>query len=299
MLILTISDKQSEEPLVILGEDDSGMSVIGGDPRQVKALGLNQFSNLKEMEELINSEEDSDIKASFEEDAVAVGEEENLNGKNNADFDDRIAPCLDILKDLMAKVDARRQQEQSENAAEENVAEALATTESEIVMDKLTLVYLSYDGDNIGSSVQRAEEKDDEKVLAERSQAINSGQDVAIKWCVAHGGTMIEDGGDEGCMKVPSTALSDVEALRAAYEKAVGATLTVGIGSKISEAMKARELGKLTGKNKTVIFDENTDKELSLRLKDQDLTEANKIKISQNSKSISETEPVQIGEAAA
>lgn len=92
------------------------------------------------------------------------------------------------------------------------------------------------------------------------------------------GGKVIEQGGDEGLVKVPASAKPHIEELRAQYASVVGATATVGVGKKISESTQARMLGKLKGKNQTVYFDESTARELKLRLQDQEQTEPNKIR---------------------
>lgn len=139
--------------------------------------------------------------------------------------------------------------------------------------------YISIDGDDIGSKVQLAEAMNDESKLKDISDRINQGQKLLEDWTEKQEGEVIESGGDEGLSKIPKKLdLSDVEKLRQEYKKLVGANLTVGIGETISESTKARMLGKLKGKNQTIVFDFNTEKELEKTLKDNKITEKDKIK---------------------
>ena len=116
------------------------------------------------------------------------------------------------------------------------------------------MVYVSMDGDNIGAKVEQAEARDDESTLMEFSRRINAGQNVFETWARSVGGSIIEAGGDEALAKVPESAKSKVEFFRNQYEQVVGATVTVGVGESISQSTKARELGKLKGKNRTEVF---------------------------------------------
>ena len=269
---LTIIDSKSHEPLLVLSEDDKGISVVGGDPKMVQALGLQRFSSLKEISDYINSAE-SDVQAILDD------QKDNQKPQENPDMDARIKPALDLIRNLMSKVNDRKRRDKVEENQKNPETALQNTSESEMIINPLDKIYVSIDGDNIGNAVARAEEQDDEAALTAISNRINAGQDVLRDWAIRMNGVVIEQGGDEGVVKVPATALKDIESLRELYRQAVGATASVGVGKKISESTKARMLAKLKGKNRTIVFDSSTAQELELRLKDSDTTEANKLRI--------------------
>jgi hypothetical protein len=183
--------------------------------------------------------------------------------KNAPDLDS-IAPAIAILKELLERAEKKRLEEAEREAQREALEHQLDSAVVEVpILDNL---YVSLDGDGVGNQVARAEEANDEAILADISNKINAGQTVLIRWAEEFGGKVIESGGDEGLVRVPSTAFEKIGELRQRYFDAVGATATVGVGGTIRESTQARMLGKLRGKDRTVIFDENVPKELRLRL---------------------------------
>jgi len=276
MILDIIDSENNDQPILSLSEDENGVSVVGGDAKLVSALGLDKMQDLKEIASFIN-DAGSNLQAMFQEGESP--EEQDEPGEDNATMDERIGPALEIIKDLLKRVQARKEQEEMlQGAAGEDGQKAQAMG-AEIMPDqKPTFIYVSVDGDSIGNAVARAEDTDDEEQLSQMSARINAGQDWFRTWAMQIGGQVIESGGDEGLAKVPSQAVQQVESLRVKYADVVGATLSVGIGSKISESTKARMLAKLRGKDQVCVFDQDTLKELDLRMKDQDQTEANKIR---------------------
>ena len=279
---LSILNVQTHEPILILSQDDAGMQVIGGNAQNVQRLGLDRFNNLKEIADYINSDGGETLQAVLDEKA---GDPE----PKNASQEDRLSGPLKVIKDLLARVEQRKKVQgmkdpnpPAASSPNPDQNQAPRPSDMELVDEKPSMLYVSYDGDNIGNAVARAEEKDDEEELAQMSRRIEAGQKLASDWCLSVQGTIIEQGGDEGLLKVPSTAMHRVEELRSSYYNTVGATLTVGIGAKISQSTKARMLGKLRGKNQVCQYDEGTEEELNLKLKDQDKTEANKIRTAMN-----------------
>jgi hypothetical protein len=178
-------------------------------------------------------------------------------------FQQAVFQLRQILKMANGRLEAQQK------AKDESEAQTYARQNAEVVMPMSDVIYVSIDGDSIGNRVAQAEEKDDEKLLGEISARINSGQDVFRQWAERFGGKMIEGGGDEGLVKVPSAARSDIENMRDAYFKVVGATATVGVGDKISQCTRARELGKLRGKNQTVYYFQGLEQELQSRLEEE------------------------------
>ena len=269
---LTIIDSKSHEPMLIIEETDKGLQVVGGDARMVNALGLQKFSSLKEISDHINSAE-SDVQAIMDD-----GQDSQSQPDQNPDMDSRIKPALDMIRTLMQKVNERKKREKINEDSDKPEYKIANTSESEVLFNPNDQIYVSVDGDNIGNAVARAEETDDEDKLTEISSRINAGQDIMKDWAIRMGGYVVEQGGDEAVMKVPATAMSDLENLRSLYVQTVGATCSIGVGKKISESTKSRMLAKLKGKDRVVVFDKSTSQELELRLKDKDSTEASKIR---------------------
>lgn len=110
-------------------------------------------------------------------------------------------------------------------------------------------VFVSVDADNMGREVGGAILSDDIERLHQVSQSINAGQNLIMDWAENNGGQVISAGGDEAIIQVPESALGGLEDLRSQYAEMVGTSLTVGIGSKPSEAGKALLYGKLNGKD--------------------------------------------------
>src|SRR5271165_5932818 len=75
-----------------------------------------------------------------------------------------------------------------------------------------------------------------------------------------HGGQMISFGGDEGVFSAPPEFVELLESFRKDYEYIIGATLSIGYGTKPSEAGKALLEAKETGKDKVVQYSEESEK---------------------------------------
>lgn len=138
----------------------------------------------------------------------------------------------------------------------------------------MVTVFVSFDGDAIGQKVGRATLTDDVDEVRRVDQAIQKGNEVWKSWALSCGGSVVELGGDEGRLEVPASALSDLEGIRATYSSAVGATVSVGLGRKLSQSAKALMAAKLRGKNRTVMYDESVEKEIAAA---QEKTEQQKI----------------------
>lgn len=275
---VTIFDMTTHEPVLVLSEDEKGIQVSGGDPRMVNSLQLNRFSSISEIFDYINSDPDSGLQAMYgdgndaNEDAPAQEEEQSSEDQTM----DKMKGALEIIRALMNKVGQKRDQEKQQKDDKDQEKAKAFDGEAFRTVDEKFLV--SFDGDNIGNAIARAEASDDLNQIAEMSAKINAGEQVFADWIKSFGGRVIQEGGDEGMGEVKGSALASIEQFRESYKKAVGATVCVGIGKKPSEATKARELAKLTGKDKVVMFDEGTEKELQLHLENQDNSENTKIK---------------------
>lgn len=124
-------------------------------------------------------------------------------------------------------------------------------------------VFVAYDGDGIGVQVERAALRDDVEGLAQISEGIRRANVIMTSFAVEHGGRIISSGGDEGNILVPVSVLGELPKLREMYRMAAGATVTVGVGHKLSEAGKAMLAGKIRGKDRVVLYEPSIEKELA------------------------------------
>lgn len=121
---------------------------------------------------------------------------------------------------------------------------------------------------------------EDTDSLSDLSLKLELGNRIIKDWTLLHGGQFIGSDGNTTIIKVRSAQIYQLEELSQAYRNVVGTTVTIGVGKKLSECTKARMLGKLTGKNKTVVFDESTIKELEMRMaQDEGSKETKKMNI--------------------
>lgn len=125
------------------------------------------------------------------------------------------------------------------------------------------VIYLAIDADDAGKLVGRAALADDEAALADVSSRIDRGQQIILDWAEKHGGNKISAGGDEANIKVPEEAKDFVEELRNDYHYATGMTITVGVGSKLSEAGKSLMVGKFRGKDIAVFYGPEIESEIA------------------------------------
>jgi hypothetical protein len=122
------------------------------------------------------------------------------------------------------------------------------------------LCYISFDGDGIGKMVGRARLADNVEEVRRVNQRIDSGNEIWKSWALRVGGSIIEIAGDEGAIMVPADKLDELPALAEQYGGAVEATVSVGVGMKLSESAKALLYAKLTGKNKICFYTQDMEK---------------------------------------
>jgi hypothetical protein len=208
------------------------------------------------------------VEVSDPKDPAAQPNEPTLeNPVASEDISARIEPAIKILKDLLSQAEKKKKLRAEAEAHVQALILEQQHAQAIVPMDGQ--YYVTMDGDGIGNQVARAQFTNDEQKVKEVSARIDNGKNLFVQWAIQYGGSVIEAGGDEGQVRVPSPALEHIEEFRAGYKKQVGATVTVGVGRTISESIQARELGKLRGKNQVVYFDENTEKEINLRLQDK------------------------------
>lgn len=131
-------------------------------------------------------------------------------------------------------------------------------------------IFVSVDGDAIGQKVGRASLSDDLDGLRSVGKSIEAGNETISQFAQSHGGEVISSGGDEVNFVIPAEAVADLETLRKDYQFVVGASLSVGCGSKLSEANKALHVAKIRGKDQIVQFDPTVDQEWAKAQQDAD-----------------------------
>lgn len=272
MRAIKISTVRKNEPLITVAETPEGIRVVEGNPELFDRLGLSKYKDLDGI--LRGVHRSSELKAEEINEKGETAQQPQSAPEVTAvkipEFEEKIKGPLDILNRLLdsfrshSKTEAQKQQTQSDLKAAQKAPEE---------EEKSGTYFVSFDGDNIGKKAESVERKGDEKAVTKLSDAIKRGGQTAKDWAQQNQGEVIEQGGDEGLIKVPAKALKDLDAFRSSYNQIVKATLTIGVGKTISEATKARELGKLRGKNCVVYFDENTEQELKLKLDQKDQPE--------------------------
>lgn len=123
-------------------------------------------------------------------------------------------------------------------------------------------LFICTDADSAGGQVGTAILMDDAQMLADVSSRINAGQELIHQWVEARGGHVISIGGDESASVVDPRFEGELEALRQAYHKASGFTLTIGCGLSLSQAGKSLMVGKSEGKDRLVRYDHTTEEAL-------------------------------------
>lgn len=116
-------------------------------------------------------------------------------------------------------------------------------------------LFVSIDGDSIGARVGQASLRDEVDETRRLSKLVNDGNAIFTEWALGVGGNIISAGGDEAVMEVEASHVEDLPALREKYLDLVGATVSVGVGLKLSEAQKALFVAKLEGKDRLQTYD--------------------------------------------
>ncbi len=119
-------------------------------------------------------------------------------------------------------------------------------------------LFVCWDGDKIGRRVGRAVLTDDVGEVRRVDQAINAGNELWRAFAVNVGGSVIEIGGDEGRICIDASRLGEVPGVAVRYGQTVGATLSVGVGMKLSDSAKALMIAKLRGGNQIIVWDQDT-----------------------------------------
>jgi hypothetical protein len=126
---------------------------------------------------------------------------------------------------------------------------------------KPSQLYYAFDGDSIGRRHAAAVLSDDVDNISNVSSEITHANEMVRDFVESNGGQMVSFGGDEGIFSAPAEFIELLEQLRKDYQYMVGATLSIGYGSKPSEAGKALLAAKNRGKDQVVQYDETAEQD--------------------------------------
>jgi len=115
-------------------------------------------------------------------------------------------------------------------------------------------VYLSVSGDTVSKDLVRATRGDDPDRLRQIQQATETGNELWRSWALANSGEILSMGGTELRLRVPTEKLKDVGELRRRYADSIGSTVSIGFGTKLSEADRALEAAKKTGGDQILMY---------------------------------------------
>lgn len=139
-------------------------------------------------------------------------------------------------------------------------------------------VIIAWDGDHIGREVGRASLADDVEGLRRISQAIDAGNRAMKAWVENGGGSVVSFGGDEGRAEILAEKLTELPTIRRQYASAVGSSVSIGVGTKLSEADRALMAAKIQGGDRIVLYTPEVDQLLEkVKAEQGEKTESDKL----------------------
>jgi hypothetical protein len=120
-------------------------------------------------------------------------------------------------------------------------------------------LFISLDADNAGRHIGQAVLMDDVQKLHDISKKIEAGNRAVEDMILSLGGQIVTSGGDELTAILDPKHESKIEEIRKKYEEASGFSASLGFGNTLSQSGKALIAAKLTGKNKSVKYDDSTE----------------------------------------
>lgn len=124
-------------------------------------------------------------------------------------------------------------------------------------------IYVAFDGDDAGSQVERAALQNDTDAISDISNRIINGSKAVIayarKYIDPDLRIIIHGGDDIGLLMSDKVTPGDIDEIRHVYHETAGFTITAGIGKTIPQATRALLSGKVTGKNKTVVWSDKAE----------------------------------------
>nr|WP_276203301.1 mCpol domain-containing protein [Actinomadura flavalba] len=115
-------------------------------------------------------------------------------------------------------------------------------------------MYAHFDGDDIGPKLELMLLDDDDDSARSYSHSISQALAWVREYMTNKGATVVVAGGDDLVARWPSNfvTIDDIEYMRSGFFETCGRTLSVGVGSRASEAASNLRRAKLQGKNQIV-----------------------------------------------
>lgn len=139
----------------------------------------------------------------------------------------------------------------------------------EQLVEPQDMVYVGMDGDDMGHLVEDSLLSDDPEIAAKISNSIHDAHRAIRKLVSSAGGRLIFDGGDNMLFFMANDP-EVFKTISEIHERVTKHTVTIGVGHRPIEAHYALVVGKNTGKNQVVIFDEKVKAQHESISRDQD-----------------------------
>ena len=123
-------------------------------------------------------------------------------------------------------------------------------------------LFICFSGDSLDNKANIATISDDVEEARRINQAINLGNEIWRSYYTRVGGSVVEMAGDTGSVQVPVDAIPELKPIVDQYSEAIETRVSVGVGTKLSEANKALKVAKLRGGDRIIFFNDEMQKEL-------------------------------------
>ena len=123
-------------------------------------------------------------------------------------------------------------------------------------------IFVCFDVDGLRRGQVKSALAEDVEAIRRQSFSVDRANENFKSFVLTAGGTLISLGGSQGKAEIPADKVSELEQIRSDYSGLVGETVSMGLGTKISEAEKSLIAAKLRGGDKIVFYGEDVDKTL-------------------------------------
>lgn len=124
------------------------------------------------------------------------------------------------------------------------------------------LLFLVADGDGLTKKLNQAKAFNNIEEIRRISNNTSKGNALFSSFALRALGSTIEEQGDEILIEFDASQLSELESIRSQYVTATECTVSVGIGKKVNEAVRALLAAKLKGGNCSVFYDKDVEREI-------------------------------------
>lgn len=123
-------------------------------------------------------------------------------------------------------------------------------------------VIIAWSGDHTDGQANQASLSDDVEALRRISQNTDRGNKIWESWVTLSDGSLISYGGDAGRADVSAERLSELPRIREQYAQTVETSVSVGVGTKVSEADRALRCAQLRGGDRIVLYTPDIEPEI-------------------------------------